>query len=618
MSLGFARETALENVSLIVPPHFTNAICYGQTGSGKTTGFILPNIKERMAQNHGMLIFDFKGNVHLKIKAMAHSLGQMHRIKEIGTLWGASINLLDGLNEKEIDTLLATSHSSGYWDIAAKSLFKIVYASLIQLYEIGLLSKSDYNLYSFLESFSIKPTFSSIRETLQPDNIDELATKMKFVKNHLLHKVSFQSKEYSPEILAALKHHASRLFELDIEMKPFLNLKKSDPDSGNKAVMYCLINTINDISRMRILNDPNAKTIGELVEENIVIVSHDTIGDMASRIINARLFAHLKKRAGQASAKPVTIFIDEAHKVLSEHTLPEVSVCRESRFEYIMSVQDQSLLAEKIGTNACEGLLVNIAYVLSFKNITDERSLMLEPFMCIRLDNKSSHKIKAVPLFINEKEEIKAQKAFQKEFDLLNAFTFVNNIKGYLQSDADLFLSNKAYFIKDDGRREMIGIYRNDIQTKEDDRGIKFPPTSLNQTESLFNENVVFTLMQEQEKLENKISALETKYNYVQMDKNESVIKLRYQPDNNEVEHVEFFKTTPEIAKMLMTCTPQDDKEFMLYKRMMEYFLAVGKSNKGCGLEALKTNNYNSVPFDYMIDLVLVEAQKTVKSDRLL
>lgn len=619
MAVGFARETIHESISLIVPTStFTNALCYGQTGSGKTTGFILPNIKARMEQNHGMLIFDFKGNVHLKIKAMAHSLGQMNRIKEIGTLWGTSINLIDGLNEKEIDTLLATSHSNGYWDIAAKSLFKIVYASLIQLYEVGLIAKDDRNLYSFLEFFSIKPTFSSIRETLQPDNIDELATKMKIVKDELLHKVSCKSKEYTPEILAAFKHHANRLFELGIEIKPFLNLKKSDPDAGNKAVMYCLVNTINDISRMSILNNPDAPTIGELVEENIVIVSHDTIGDMASRIINARMFAHLKKRAGQVNAKPVSIFIDEAHKVLSEHTLPEVSVCRESRFEYIMSVQDQSLLIEKVGANACEGLLVNIAYVLSFKNITDERCSMLEPFMCLRLDSKGSNKIKAVPLFINEKDEVKAQKAFQKEFNLLNTFTFVSNKKGYLQSDADLFISNKAYFIKDDGTHEMIGIYRNDIPKKEDNRGICPSPISLNKTESMFHENVVFTLMQQQEKMENQISALETKYKYFQIGKDESVIKLRYQADNKEVEHVEFFKTTPEIAKMLMTCKPQDDKEFILYKRIMEYFLAVGKSTKGCGLEVLKTNSHNTVPFDYMIDLILIDDQKIAINDRLL
>ena len=59
MGIGFMNEEKIIENNLLVKETFTNAICYGQTGSGKTTGFILPNIQNRMKLNHGLLIYDF-------------------------------------------------------------------------------------------------------------------------------------------------------------------------------------------------------------------------------------------------------------------------------------------------------------------------------------------------------------------------------------------------------------------------------------------------------------------------------------------------------------------------------------------------------------------------------
>ena len=77
-----------------VPLNFTNAICYGQTGSGKTSFFILPNIHNRIEQGHSVIVFDFKGNMHLKVKCIADNFRRLEDVLEIGVLWGESLNLL--------------------------------------------------------------------------------------------------------------------------------------------------------------------------------------------------------------------------------------------------------------------------------------------------------------------------------------------------------------------------------------------------------------------------------------------------------------------------------------------------------------------------------------------
>lgn len=57
-TLGFAQNNTKTIKLPLVQENFTNAICFGKTGSGKTTGFILPNIKDRIDKGHGVLIYD--------------------------------------------------------------------------------------------------------------------------------------------------------------------------------------------------------------------------------------------------------------------------------------------------------------------------------------------------------------------------------------------------------------------------------------------------------------------------------------------------------------------------------------------------------------------------------
>ena len=94
---GFIQET-IPTQSPKVLTDFRHALCVGETGCGKTTSFMLPNIADRIKAGHGMLIMDFKGNLHEQVKVLAEQQNRLIDVVEIGVPWGTSINLFQNMS----------------------------------------------------------------------------------------------------------------------------------------------------------------------------------------------------------------------------------------------------------------------------------------------------------------------------------------------------------------------------------------------------------------------------------------------------------------------------------------------------------------------------------------
>lgn len=88
MKMGFNTPRGKYVKSIEVPKDFTNAIFFGRTGSGKTTGAILPIVEDRIKSDYGILIYDFKGNLHLQVKYLANKYNRLDDVIEIGKPWG--------------------------------------------------------------------------------------------------------------------------------------------------------------------------------------------------------------------------------------------------------------------------------------------------------------------------------------------------------------------------------------------------------------------------------------------------------------------------------------------------------------------------------------------------
>ncbi len=77
MVMGFNNQNNCSTRSMVFKKDFTNGIIFGRTGSGKTSCAILPNIEDRIKSGYGVLIYDFKGNLHLQTKYLANKYNKL-------------------------------------------------------------------------------------------------------------------------------------------------------------------------------------------------------------------------------------------------------------------------------------------------------------------------------------------------------------------------------------------------------------------------------------------------------------------------------------------------------------------------------------------------------------
>ncbi|RLA80085.1 MAG: hypothetical protein DRG78_11640, partial [Epsilonproteobacteria bacterium] len=139
MNIGFANNDNKIQVP-IVKDTFTNAICYGQTGSGKTSGFILPNIENRIKLGHGLLIYDFKGTLHTQVKHLAKKYNKLDTVYEIGKPWGVEMDILKYATPKilyEIISATAGDDKNDYWQKSAAKVFSNIFL-LLKEYQLLL------------------------------------------------------------------------------------------------------------------------------------------------------------------------------------------------------------------------------------------------------------------------------------------------------------------------------------------------------------------------------------------------------------------------------------------------------------------------------------------------
>ena len=149
MEIGFNKKEMLASKNLVINHDFTNGIIFGRTGSGKTTCAISPNIEDRIKNDFGVIVYDFKGTLHLQVKYIANKHNKLDKVIEIGKPWGVKVNLFDYLN---IDTLSYivpdTSDKLKFWNDAARNLFSTVakiHKDLNHLFhELVYLFRNDY------------------------------------------------------------------------------------------------------------------------------------------------------------------------------------------------------------------------------------------------------------------------------------------------------------------------------------------------------------------------------------------------------------------------------------------------------------------------------------------
>ena len=457
MGIGFNSNKNVIFKDLVVNNDFTNAIIFGRTGSGKTSCAILPNIENRIKSDHGVLIYDFKGNLHLQVKYLANKYDKLSDVIEIGKPWGKRINLCDYLSINNLCQIVGESNIiDNYWANASKNLFEVIYKIHKDFnYLINELNhelkRSKMHTLFFDSEFIKDSSYNQIYKYINSiRNIKEFYTKtleihkeMKFVlnfdmdknKNYLKYKTCSKILDNIFELLSTLEYY---------------NNAKIDDNAGRNAVLNHLSSILVDIAKKDYLNESQTDIVKELREGKIVIVDVSTFNENTLNIFNLAIYTRLQK-AFYYNSKPVSIFIDEAQKVLNSNYLPQVDVCRESKFEYIFATQDEILLVNKLGENKFAELNTNIisrySFALNSNNIVKNFEY---------IDLSTNRKAFANPLFIDKNDLIKIEYLFQKKNDILSYSDYEDSENGIyvLKYDEKLIEEYKILIEKINGEYE--------------------------------------------------------------------------------------------------------------------------------------------------------------------
>jgi len=433
--MGFLREhntqKSVEQTSLIVPKNFTHSYVVGATGSGKTSSFIYPNLDDRIRSGHGLCIIDFKGKEHRSVKYFAHKYNRLNDVIEIGVPWGVNTNLISNMNIKELKSfvisLMSMNAENDYWAISASNLVEVIWQSIKayrNIIEEARAINNEKSYKSVVVRFKLPTslTFSDIASICK-STVSIASFLNKIVKLSERFEKTLNSKieewaERYDEVVVKNKYldlMTSVLYFKDIvanELKPleiFSDSLEGSKNSSMTTLIMSMSTTFASVANNKAFNDDNGLDLAqELDEGKIIIINSQEISNVLLGSLVGSTLQELSKRVRQTKINPVSIFIDEAQRVMGNsggnidlHT----DVLREAKVEIFIAFQNYSLMNNAMGKSNFKALILNLVSSYHFKNavVVDDLEInMLKEFEYF-IDGKDTVHT-ATPIFLNNNE----------------------------------------------------------------------------------------------------------------------------------------------------------------------------------------------------------------------
>ena len=230
-----------------------------------------------------------------------------------------------------------------------------------------------------------------------------------------------------------------------------------------------MINSINKpiatLSLKKSLNDDSFDVIEALNQNKIVIINTQEFSDAALSYFSNSLFKEFEKRTNQMANNSISVFIDEAQRVISsEYELP-IDILREAKVELFLAFQNEELMVEKLGLNKYKSLSKNITRKFQFKN-DDEDTESLEKFEYIASDGVK----KAVPIFLNKNDLFNIELEYQKKLNIFKKYDINKSIKNMIFiHDSKLFENNQMLLVDINNKTKIVEIKEkiDEIEFKE-------------------------------------------------------------------------------------------------------------------------------------------------------
>lgn len=467
-NMGFIKTSQIiDKRPMIVSETFTHSCAIGQTGCGKTTSYIYPNILNRIKNNHALIVFDYKGKEHNAVKVLAEQCNRLNDIVEIGKDWGKSINVIKYMNNANLENFLFELFAldgidNVYWGKSATNISMTILNVLGYIEQI-LLKADDINLKEKIDdvingfnSFQYPKSKTLYGLSLISKSLDDIK---RFVKNldnfynHILKEIKKEIitdseliskneiKEKYHELLYSLEQ-----FKINIEVTEN-NLNSFDTSSSNntktlQTIILAMNTPLMNIANIKWLNDDQFDLVESLNNGNIIVFNTKAFSEnILSSYCNA-MFMELIKRTNMTDVKPISIFVDEAQRIMSRTIDLPIDVLREAKVDLFLAFQNEELMIQRLGENRYISLIKNMKNQYFFKNIGfyNEHDLSkLETFEYYTNEDNPIKNI-AETIFLQNKRLFEVELKYQKSINLHDKY----NLK-----EKDKIIINDEYALKD-------------------------------------------------------------------------------------------------------------------------------------------------------------------------
>jgi len=189
----------------------------------------------------------------------------------------------------------------------------------------------------------------------------------------------------------------------------FSDSLEGSKNSSMTTLIMSMSTTFSNVANNKAFNSEDGLDLAhELDQGKIIIINSQEISNVVLGSLVSSTLQELSKRVRQTKIHPVSVFIDEAQRVLSGsggsidlHT----DVLREAKCEIFLAFQNYSLMQNAMGESNFKALILNLVSSYHFKNsvvVDDLDTPMLKEFECYIDGEDTVHS--ATPIFIDPKE----------------------------------------------------------------------------------------------------------------------------------------------------------------------------------------------------------------------
>ncbi len=405
MTIGFNNSIKKENKKLQIPVDFRHALILGETGSGKTASVITPLLIDRIKKNHGIIIFDFKGNYHYTVKSLAKKLNSLQNVIELGKDYGKYINLLKDLPIEIIDKILRNTlghkKDDKFWEESAIQLG----ISILGIVKYMNKLVKDYK-YSY--SFSTLIEIAGNAENLQIFKENTIKT---------LHKILNSAKDFSKELY--LINIIAKYYKMLDKVADDSSLDKMINDNEKTILTSIIASLINPIASLikDNVNIDEIDILDELNKRKIIIISLNDFEKNTLNVIVHSIFSKIHLFKMSYPDFPLTIIIDEAQKVLNNNFELPLDTLREYQVEVILATQSIANLKEKLDRDKVEALLANLVHKI-YLNGQDMKLSKFESYY-------NGEYYKLTPIEMDNSVKFLAEIEYQKNYSKLKNLPFI-------------------------------------------------------------------------------------------------------------------------------------------------------------------------------------------------